>query len=347
MMVRKRRAAQTAASSKPRPGRSLETLVATIEKALHGAGIEVVSPAHLADRETGESREVDVLLRVRVGSTQILVAFECRDRGRVQNVQWIEELVGKKNSLGIGKMVAVSSNGFTAASIKKAKALGIDLRVLSRLTADKVRQLVPFSELRIIRTDVRLVSWVLGGAPIEGGAPIGAAPETASLEITLAERCLRVPGTTELFSLQELVARYKSQILAAANTSVPTIRLPAADPTRAVGTVDESELLHVALKLPPLEEVWAGMIFAVESIELDVMTTRTFATIPLGAGQGYASADGEDPPSALRFELEHPNTAGLPERIEVLVFPAEQRLSVSMIDEVGSTNIYLGPLAQR
>lgn len=101
-------------------------------------------------------------------------------------------------------------------------------------------------------------------------------------------------------------------------------------------------------KLPPLEEVWAGMVFKVESVELDVATTRTFATIPLGAGQAYTSA-GDETPTALRFEVDLPNTAGLPHRIEVLVLPAEQRLSVAVDDgarTTQTTKTFSGPVSK-
>jgi hypothetical protein len=331
-VAKKRKPTRKPTSTAKRPGRDLEQLVATIERSLHGAGIEITSPAHLPDRETGgDLREVDVLLRIRAGSTQLLVAFECRDRGRAQNVQWLEELAGRRNSLGVDKMVAVSSNGFSAAALKKAKARGIDLRVLSALTPDEVRRLVPFSELGILRTDARLIAWRSGGPRAENAESVGPAPTVASLDITLTEPCLRVPGTTELFSLQQLAEKYKSQILEAANAAIPTVRLPIADPSTLVGSTDESEVLRVTLNLPPLEEIWAGMVFSVESVEFDVVTTRRFVKIPLGPGQRYSVAEADDSPIAVRFEAMLPNATGLPERVEVLVFPTEQRLSVSAI----------------
>lgn len=329
-MKRRRKVPRTASPRKPRRGRWLERLVAKIEQGLHGCAIEIRSPAFLPDRETGNPREIDVLIRVPVGSVQLHIAFECRDRGRVEDVRWIEELIGKRNSVDVHKLVAVSSNGFTKASISKAKAHGIELRVLSALTPERIRQLIPFSELHVHRTDARVVRWSLSGSRLDGTLAVPV-PAMASLEITLTERCLRVPGTSELFSLQELVEKYKSQILAAADTSIPTISMATAEASRAADAVDNSELLHVVLKLPPLEEVWAGMCLTVDCVELDVATTRTFTTIPIERGQSYGSADGPGPPSALRFEVEHTNTMGLPERIEVLVFPTEQRVSVSAI----------------
>lgn len=328
-----------------KPGRRLEQLVATIEKALHGIGIETISPARLPDRETGEQREVDVLVRGRFGSTQILVAFECRDRGRVQNVMWVEELAGRKHSLGVDKLIAVSSNGFTAASIKKAKARGIELRTLSALTQAEVRRLVPFSELGIVRTDARLVGWSLDGSRVDSTELVGPVPTVASLDIKLTDRCLRLPGTTDLFSLQDLTQKYKAQILANANARFPMVRIPIADPSSLVGTSDDSEVLRVELKLPPLEEIWAGMLFRIERVELDVVTKRTFARVLLGPGQSYASSEAGEP-IAVRFEADLPNTAGLPERIEVLVFPTDQRVSVSAINDSGAiplASAHLGP----
>ena len=42
-----------------------------------------------------------------------------------QDVKWIEELIGRKQSLRADSVIAVSSAGFTDGAILKAKAFGI------------------------------------------------------------------------------------------------------------------------------------------------------------------------------------------------------------------------------
>ncbi|WP_106971674.1 restriction endonuclease [Streptomyces xylophagus] len=95
-------------------GRALEELVATLETLLSDSPVEIKSPDYITGRTTQTLREVDVSLRTRVGSATILVIIECRDRSRPQNVQWIDEIVGKQEEVGANKAVAVSQSGFTS-----------------------------------------------------------------------------------------------------------------------------------------------------------------------------------------------------------------------------------------
>ena len=59
--------------------RELELLVSRIEGALAPAGAVIRSPDRIPDLITGELREVDVSIRYRVGSVELLVTVECRD----------------------------------------------------------------------------------------------------------------------------------------------------------------------------------------------------------------------------------------------------------------------------
>lgn len=66
-----------------KPGRSLEKLVAYLERHLADSGaVFVESPKRLPDKTTGKLREHDVVLTVNSGHHKILVAVECRDRSR-------------------------------------------------------------------------------------------------------------------------------------------------------------------------------------------------------------------------------------------------------------------------
>jgi hypothetical protein len=67
------------------------------------------------------------------------VHAECRIHQSPQDVQWIEELIGRRVSLGADALIAVSSSGFTQGAVRKAAAFNIHLRTLSALTDDEVR----------------------------------------------------------------------------------------------------------------------------------------------------------------------------------------------------------------
>jgi Restriction endonuclease len=76
------------------------------------------------------------------------ISVECRHRSGAQSVMWIEELAGRKQSLGLDGMIAVSVAGFSALARKKAKRFGIILYDFALLT------------------DQEIASWA-GGAKVE------------------------------------------------------------------------------------------------------------------------------------------------------------------------------------
>ncbi|MBX3628079.1 MAG: restriction endonuclease [Rhizobacter sp.] len=109
-----------------RPGKDLEKLVASLEKALgHQGAVRVESPAFLKDRVTGEQREHDVLLIASSGHHITRIAAECRDRSRKVTVNEIEAFFAKCQDTGIHQGVVVSSRGFTKTALSKAQHLGI------------------------------------------------------------------------------------------------------------------------------------------------------------------------------------------------------------------------------
>lgn len=117
----------------PRKGRDFEILVRCIESCLCPEGATVKSPDYLTDVTSGEQTEVDISIRSVIGSAEILVIIECRDRAGKQDKRWIDEIDSKKRSVNANKAIAVSRDGFTAPAINKAKSFGIDIRVFSEV----------------------------------------------------------------------------------------------------------------------------------------------------------------------------------------------------------------------
>ncbi|HLX62342.1 MAG TPA: restriction endonuclease [Planctomycetota bacterium] len=128
-----------------RQGRDLERLVELLETYLGGdSRVTIKSPDSLVDKTTGGLREVDVSIRSSIGSSEILVILECRDRGSPQDVTWIEQLATKRDDVGADKAVAVSSSGFSEHAGQKAKAKNIDLRTIDeRSIADFATWFIP------------------------------------------------------------------------------------------------------------------------------------------------------------------------------------------------------------
>ena len=95
----------------PREGRALELLVARLEAAASAGEADVQSPEFFTGRNSESRREVDVTVRSKVGSTSVLVMFECRDRAGTEDVRWIDEIAGKRDDIGADVAVAVTSGG--------------------------------------------------------------------------------------------------------------------------------------------------------------------------------------------------------------------------------------------
>jgi hypothetical protein len=142
--------------------REFERLVARIEQAMSPSGAEVKSPDRIPDKVTGELREVDASVRYRVGTCPILITIECRDRGGIEDVRWIEQLAEKKRSVGAAMTMAVSSSGFSEPALKKAAATGIEIRTLTDATPDEFVQWLKFQNVVL-----QLNEWTLADLALD------------------------------------------------------------------------------------------------------------------------------------------------------------------------------------
>ena len=104
--------------------REVEELVAWVEAIDHPSA-KVKHNAILPDAETGEARQVDVLIEFREGRVQCLVIGEVRHRTRVAGSQWVEEVWGKMKSVGATGAFMASTSGFSKPALTKAAARGI------------------------------------------------------------------------------------------------------------------------------------------------------------------------------------------------------------------------------
>jgi hypothetical protein len=110
---------------------TFEQQIHRIHELLEGFEAEVTWNDHVTDPDNPpQQRQVDITVKKDGKVTHI----ECRDHQAPQDVQWIEELIGRRTSLGADVIVAVSSSGFTAGALKKAQRYDIIARDLRDLT---------------------------------------------------------------------------------------------------------------------------------------------------------------------------------------------------------------------
>ncbi len=79
----------------------------------------------LRDRDTGRSREHDIVITWDRGHHRTLTALECRDRSRPVGVPAVEAFAHKCSATGVHHGVLVSSTGFTQSARAKAESLSI------------------------------------------------------------------------------------------------------------------------------------------------------------------------------------------------------------------------------
>jgi hypothetical protein len=132
-------------------GRQLECLVRQIEEFLLPAGCSVEARQRRYIEGGVPLAEFDLVIRGRFGSTNIVWLIECRDRPKAgpAPAEWIEQLIGRRQTHGFSRVTAVSSTGFSDG----AKAIGssgdIELRSVSAVSAEAISNWLRFAEVNI------------------------------------------------------------------------------------------------------------------------------------------------------------------------------------------------------
>lgn len=122
-------------TSEPKPSDLFEQRIHRIHELIEGFDAEVTWDDRIIDPDQpSRRRQIDVTVK-RDGRLTII---ECRLHGSPQNVKWIEELIGRRQSLGAHAVIAVSASGFTKGAIAKARRYGVLVRDLRELSDDDV-----------------------------------------------------------------------------------------------------------------------------------------------------------------------------------------------------------------
>jgi hypothetical protein len=122
---------------KGRKGRNLEIVLEKIHK-VDLPFATVKSPEFVMDIDTGTRREVDIGIRSETEKGSLFIAIECRDRGAIQDIQWIEQLISKKRSICADVLVAVTTSSFTEPAKIKACKNGIEIRYVKTFSGNDI-----------------------------------------------------------------------------------------------------------------------------------------------------------------------------------------------------------------
>ena len=105
----------------PKRSNAFQKLILHIHRTLAGDAT-VTESELLADHRHGGTREVDVVLRSTVAGHSIIVSVEATSAARPADVEWVEQMLKKHESLPTNRLVLVSESGFTERALTVANA---------------------------------------------------------------------------------------------------------------------------------------------------------------------------------------------------------------------------------
>jgi hypothetical protein len=118
------------------PHKKFERQIERIHRLLETEDSIVTWDDHIPDPDNpSQARQIDVSIR----RDSSLTLVECRIHKERQDVNWIEELMGRRISLKADAVIAVSASGFTKTARDKANAHGIHLRDLATLSHEEIQ----------------------------------------------------------------------------------------------------------------------------------------------------------------------------------------------------------------
>jgi predicted Mrr-cat superfamily restriction endonuclease len=106
--------------------KDLEILVAQIQKQLSPQA-EVLHNVKLPSRTTSTTRQIDVLVKQRIGQYEMKIVIDSKDYKVPVDVKGVEEFYGLVTDVGANKGVLVCPAGFTKAAKERAEGFLIDL----------------------------------------------------------------------------------------------------------------------------------------------------------------------------------------------------------------------------
>ena len=98
-----------------------QDVVAIIERH-KAAGTVITESAELIDRDTGEKREVDVIVSSVVDGAEVIMGIEAADRSRPADVPWVEQQIAKHCALGTDQLVLVAAAGFYGPALQQGSS---------------------------------------------------------------------------------------------------------------------------------------------------------------------------------------------------------------------------------
>lgn len=111
---------------KKRDSEELELLVTKIQASL-APNARVTHNVRMMGLSSKRSRQIDVLVREKIGQYEMNIIIDCKDHSRPIDVKGVEEFQGLVSDVGAHRGVLVCPTGFTKSAKTRAKDLQIDV----------------------------------------------------------------------------------------------------------------------------------------------------------------------------------------------------------------------------
>ena len=119
----------------PKRTDAFQRLVFAIERSLHDSRWATVTESkELPERDTGDLREVDIVIEAQIGPRTLVTGIECTAEGRGASKPWVEKIHAKHEHLPIDRTVLVSEHGFSRPAIDRAAHWGMTTMTLEEAT---------------------------------------------------------------------------------------------------------------------------------------------------------------------------------------------------------------------
>jgi len=129
-------------------GKSLEKTIRLIQETLKDSENTEIFNNYKIENESGQKREIDILIVSSINDFKIKIAIECKDYNKKVPVKEIEAFQSKCDRIKeINKKVFVSTNGYQTDAINTANYYGIELHTANKLNQEDVKNWFPIKQM--------------------------------------------------------------------------------------------------------------------------------------------------------------------------------------------------------
>ena len=111
----------------PKRSNAFQSLIHRFESILHGSGATVEESAMVHNPAAGKAEEIDILITFEIGGRSYRTGVAVRERSRKGDKDWIRSLAKQRDQIGLDRIVAVHSRGFTQATNQLAESEHVEL----------------------------------------------------------------------------------------------------------------------------------------------------------------------------------------------------------------------------